>query len=244
MRPEDRVVGIARGADIRAYPLRILNWHEVVNDTVDGEPIVVTYCPLTDSAVAFDRSVAGKVLDFGVSGRLYRSNVLMYDRQTDSLWSQLAARGVTGSMNETVLRPLPVEVTTWADWHSRHPTTRVLSLATGYHRDYDRDPYARYRHSSRTMFPVGHLDERLPAKDLVIGVRGGSISKAYPLRALPAAGVVDKVGDRAIRVRFDPIAKRGTVSEADSDRAVPSVVLYWFAWSAFYPDTGLWAGDR
>ena len=241
LRPGDRVVGVEIGDERKAYPLRILNWHEVVNDTVGGMPIAVTYCPLTASAVVFDRTVKGKTLTFGVSGNLYRSNVLIYDRQSDSLWSQLLGRAVTGSFDRTELKPLPAEVTSWADWRARNPDSPVLSVATGHRRDYGRDPYAEYHSSPGLMFSPGKVDRRLPSKELVVGVRNGKASKAYRLRALPVEGLRDRVGGDELHVLHDPKAERTTVTDM-SGKPLPSVVVYWFAWAAFNPRTDVWLG--
>lgn len=242
LRDRDVVVGFVNGAEARAYPIRILNWHEVVNDTVAGQAVAVTYCPLTGSAVAFDRTVGDHVLTFGVSGRLYLSNVLMYDHQSESLWSQLAQAAVTGSMTHTALRALPSDVTSWRDWRTRYPHTLVLSIDTGHARDYSRDPYASYRTSSDIMFPVNHNDTRLSSKDVIVGIRVGQTSKAYPVARLPNGDLVDEFAGQRFRVNWDRAAQRATISEADSGRVVPSVVAFWFAWAAFNPGTEIWGG--
>src|SRR5215471_9732793 len=124
---DDQVIGVARGGEAKAYPLRIMNWHEVVDDSVGGEPLAVTYCPLTASAVVFDRQIHGREVVFGVSGLLYQSNLLMYDRATESLWSQLGGQSVAGSMASTGLASVPSELTTWRHWRALHPDTLVLS---------------------------------------------------------------------------------------------------------------------
>ncbi len=242
LRAADRVVGLVVSGEARAYPLRILNWHEVVNDTIGGKAVAVTYCPLTGSAVAFDRNLNGRTLNFGVSGLLYRSNVLIFDRGTESLWSQLGERAVTGAFNRTPLTTLPTEVTSWEDWQTRHPGTVVLSDDTGHRRDYSRDPYAGYARSSHLMFAVGEPDSRLSPKAPVLGVRQGSTVKAYPLHALPAGSLRDTIGDVAIRIDYDVQTRRARVTDGSSGKIVPSVVAYWFAWAAFHPDTELWVG--
>ena len=134
----DRVIGVAFGNTARAYPLRILDWHEAVNDTVAGRSLLVTYCPLCDSAAVFDRAGRGRARQFGVSGLLYNSNVLLYGRGgRDPLYSQLMASAVSGPQSRTPLPLLPCELTTWASWRNRHPQTDVLSFDTGYSRPYD-----------------------------------------------------------------------------------------------------------
>jgi hypothetical protein len=241
LQPSDIVVGIASDGVAKAYPLRILNWHEVVNDEVGGEPVAVTYCPLTASAIVFDRRLKGEILTFGVSGLLYQSNVLIYDRQTESLWSQLEEEAVAGPMTGRNLRALPAVTTTWADWRLRHPDTLVLSPDTGHRRDYGRDPYAAYRASPEPMFPVRHVDERLAPKEMIFGVRHGGVAKAYPLRLLEShPRLEDRIGDHLVRIELD--RDSGRVSAvSDRGQPVPGVVAYWFAWAAFHPETEVWA---
>jgi len=241
LKPDDRVVGVAHAGAAKAYPLRILNWHEVVNDTIGTVAVAVTYCPLTASAVVFDRTVNARLLTFGVSGLLYQSNVLMYDHQSESLWSQLLEEAVTGPSTGTRLRTLPSVTTTWADWHSRYPATLVLSPHTGHVRDYARDPYADYHDSEHVMFPVRHFDARLPAKEKVVGVRVGNLSKAYTLTGLAGVRrVEDDVGTARLRIDYDVQSARADVLDVRTGKPWPAVVAYWFAWAAFHPDTLVW----
>jgi len=135
------VLSLTLGTETRAYPVQVLIWHEIVNDTVAGTPVAVTYCPLCNSALAFDRRVAGRVVSFGTSGRLYQSDLVMYDRQTESLWPQLELRAVAGMLTGTTLRPYPVSTVAWADWRRANPDGWVLSRETGHARDYGRNPY-------------------------------------------------------------------------------------------------------
>jgi hypothetical protein len=241
LKPGDAVIGIAAAGLAKAYPLRILNWHEVVNDDIGGTPIAVTYCPLTASAVVFDRHVLGKTLSFGVSGKLYQSNVLFYDHQTESLWSQLKEEAVAGASTGTVLQALPSVMTSWAGWRASHPGTLVLSPDTGYRRDYDRDPYVSYRASPELMFPVTPADPRLPLKEKVFGLRRGVAAKAYALAALAKTlRVDDQLGGEHIHIEYDAEAGRVSAATADDHKPLPGIVAYWFAWSAFHPDTGVW----
>jgi len=129
LRDSDRVLGVARNGIVRAYPVRILNWHEIVNDRLAGEPVAITYCPLCGTGMAFSARAADRELSFGVSGLLYNSDVLLYDRATGSLWSQIMSRAVTGPLRGTSLTAVPLTHTTWADWRARHPRTEVLCTA-------------------------------------------------------------------------------------------------------------------
>ena len=202
LRDDDRVIGLARGGVAKAYPLRILNGHEVVNDSVDDLPVAVTYCPLTGSAVAFDRRIAGQTLSFGVSGRLYESNVLMYDHQSESLWSQLAAEAVTGDHTGAKLAEVPTLVISWKAWKTAHPDTLVLSTSTGHVRDYDRNPYGAYESSGSLMFRPSRRDPRLRPKDRVLGLVMGGAARAYPLSDLQDAGgtVEDSIDGRTVTI--------------------------------------------
>lgn len=168
LHPEDRVLGIYLNGEAKAYPLRILNWHEIVNDIVGGKAIIITSCPLTGSGLAYDALFNNRRVIFGVSGNLYNSNVLLYDRDTESLWSQLKMEAVTGKMTGTKLKPSPLFNTTWKGWKNRFPNTKVLSLNTGYIRDYTKDPYQRYEKSDRIYFPVSHTDKELAPKEWVL----------------------------------------------------------------------------
>jgi len=237
LQDDDKVVGIVIDGKAKAYPIRILNWHEIVNDQVSNQPIAVTWCPLTRSAVTFDREVNGSILEFGVSGLLYNSNVVMYDRQSQGLWSQLKMGGLTGKFAEDHLDIVPSQVSAWHNWRGRYPQTLVLSNKTGYGRNYDRDPYADYHASKQTMFPTGVSDERLQPKSLVVGIKVENIAKAYPLEKIARSRepYFDQVGDSTIMIQSH---NGGAVEVSDKNgNSIPSVVTYWFAWSAFHKDT-------
>jgi len=177
---EDLVLGLTLGEQAKAYPLRILNYHEIVNDDLAGEPIVVSYCPLCNSGVVFKRRVGGRVLDFGVSGMLYHSNLVLYDRQTETFWAQLSGEAIAGPLVTEVLDRLPADIVTWEAWQHSHPDTLVLSRETGYERDYDHDPYGPYKESPYVYFETTFTDERLHPKADVIGLMVEGATKAYP----------------------------------------------------------------
>ncbi len=242
LQPKDRVIGINVGDEARAYPLRILNHHEIVNDRVSGMPVAVTYCPLCDSAAVFDRRDGKAVREFGVSGLLYNSNVLMYDRdrRSESLWSQLLGRGVSGQGANKVLKTLPLELTTWEDWRRRNPATKVLSTATGHRRDYRVSPYEAYFRSPRLMFPVRRYSSRLKAKEPVLGVWTGRAARAYPLSAFGhgQTTVEDMIDGRRITIRFNPTANSIRVEQAE--KGLQWMYSFWFAWYAFHPQTDIY----
>lgn len=242
--PDDRVLGMRRNGVAKAYPIAILNWHEIVNDEFGGEPVVVTFCPLCGSGMAFLATVGGKRLDFGVSGLLYNNDVLLYDRETQSLWSQLLTRAVTGKFKGTSLVPIPITQTTWGDWKKREPETRVLSRDTGYARDYATDPYRGYALSDELMFRIRHRSAVFHPKERVVGVEINGQSKAYPFVELAKTRgeIRDSVGGRPITIRFDRKHQTGAAFDAGG-REIPSVTAYWFAWYAFHTDTAVFRAE-
>jgi hypothetical protein len=244
LKADDRVIGVSIGQQARAYPLRVLNWHEIVNDQLGGTPVAVTYCPLCDSSAVFHRRVGTETVEFGVSGLLYNSNVLMYDRLTNSLWSQLMAQGMSGPYVKRQLKPVPFELTTWADWRQRHPATEVLSIDTGHARDYDTNSYEDYFRSSQLWFPVSRQNGRLEKKHLVLGVWTDNASRAYPLSAFDGEDrqLTDEIDGRHITLRYDAKAKSLTIDSADE--GVKWMYSFWFAWYAFRPETDIYSASR
>ena len=183
----DVVVGVEIDGDARAYPIRIIAWHEMVNDTIGGVPVSLAYCTLCGSPILFDGRVGPEVYRFGTSGLLYRSNKLMYDRNTRTLWNQFSGKPAWGPLvgEDIRLKVLPVVVTTWSEWFARHPDTTVLSIETGFARDYGAAvAYNEYFNSPLTWFNVPVEDERLAQKDKVYAVRIGEALTAYPIQLL------------------------------------------------------------
>ncbi len=240
MLPADRVLGLSINGDARAYPIAIMNYHEIVNDRVGGKAVTVTYCPLCGSGIAFDATVDDGQLEFGVSGLLYNSDVLLYDRATDSLWSQIMGRAVTGPMKGERLRMLPLRHTSWEDWQRAHPDTRVLSTLTGYARDYLQDPYAGYQQSRELYQPVSHTaPDTWHPKERVLGIELDGIYKAYPfveLNKQAEARFIDRVGKRQVKVHWDITNESGRIFLED-DTELVVVTGFWFAWYTFHPLT-------
>lgn len=235
----DRVLGINMGGESRAYPVAILNWHEIVNDNIGGRPVVVTFCPLCNTGMAFDAEVAGETLTFGVSGLLFQSDVLLYDRETESLWSQIWSEAISGPYKGRKLEQIPLEHTTWAAWRDKYPDTQLLSRDTGVRRDYLRDPYAGYEQSPTTLFPVAN---RAPgpwhSKEWVMGVSLNGEHKAYPFSELAAANssrFVDNLGGQTYTVIWNA-THRSAMVELEGE-TIPTTTAFWFAWYAFYPQT-------
>ena len=181
--PDDLVVGYRSGTDIRAYPHRVLDWHEIANVTIGEQPLAVTYCPLTGSALAWNRVINGETTTFGVSGLLYRNNLIPYDRATDSYWSQMRMDAVHGDLIETRADVMQVVETTWQTWQSMFPDSRVMSNATGVYPTvrYQHFPYGGYKTSSETLQPIAAdlIDSRLHAKERVAGVIANGSARVY-----------------------------------------------------------------
>jgi hypothetical protein len=246
MRPWDEVLGLVVDGRAKAYPVGIMNWHEIVNDRFGDRPIAVTYCPLCGTGIAFDARAAGKELTFGVSGLLYNSDLLLYDRQTESLWSQVSKQAVTGPLKGRKLDMLPLTRTTWSAWRLAHPDTLVLSEKTGYRRDYDRDPYAGYASETGLYFPVSAESGRYHPKEWVLGVEINGNYKAYPFSELRSAGkeaINDVIAGKRVEIRFDRANDSATIHDAGG-RQLPAMTAFWFAWYAFHPETAVYTADR
>lgn len=216
---DEPVLSLTVGEETRAYPLQVMTWHEIVNDTVDGVPVAVTYCPLCNSGVAFERHVEGRLLDFGTSGLLYVDNLVMYDRQTESLWPQLTGQASVGLLTGTQLTPIPMGVVGWEQFRRSHPDALVLTRETGAARDYGRNPYTGYDDPDGDLLvdPPGGTDGRLPVKERVVGIAVGSESVAVPRALVADTGVVHlTVGGRDVVVLHQP----GQSSALDTDQIV------------------------
>ena len=179
MSDSDIVIGLEINGETKAYPLFILVWHEIVNDTVGNTPVSVTYCPLCYTNQVFERIIDGQEVEFGTSGKLYNSNLLMYDRYTESYWSQALGMAVKGELTGYQLDLVPFDVITWGDWKILHPDTLVLTTDTGHLRSYATDPYGKYYTEPRIMFPVEYSDDRIHPKEIILGFNQDETYKAY-----------------------------------------------------------------
>ncbi len=193
-READLVLAIKIDAEIKGYSHVILDWHEIVNDRVGGQSVAITYCPLTGTGIAWDRFVGGSETTFGVSGLLYRNNLIPYDRRTDSNWSQMRLDCVQGELVTTKINTFPMIEMPWSTWQLMFPNESVMSLETGFSRSYGVYPYGDYRsNNNRLLFPVGQEDSRLPRKERVLGVIIGNSVKVY--RFTPFANGLDVIQD-------------------------------------------------
>ena len=193
MGADDRVLGLVVGGEARAYPIGVLWWHEIINDTLGGEPVLVSYCPLTGSGIAFDPRVGGgEARNFGVSGILLENNLVMFDRTNESLWNQMLLGSQCGPDRGESLTRLPIVETTWGLWTQLHPNTSFVTTNTGFRQDYTLYPYENYDdlNNPERIFPGSRIDTRRPPKELVLGVHEDSLSVAFPFGVLTDLGFV------------------------------------------------------
>jgi hypothetical protein len=229
LKDREPVVFVQVGDDARAYPIQILMWHEIVNDTVGGEPLIVSFCPLCNTAIAFKRTFDGQVLDFGTTGRLRYSNLIMYDRQTETWWQQATGDAIAGEYTGAQLEFYPASMISWADFKDLHPNGKVLSRDTGHPRDYGRNPYFGYDDINQTPFLYdGRTPDQLPpmARVLTVDLNGEAV--AYPYDVLSEVKIInDTIGGEDVVVFWT----EGTASALDArnipeGREVGSAVAY------------------
>ena len=224
----------------RVYPLQVLVWHEIVNDVVAGDPLLITYCPLCGSGIAYHRVLDGEAVEFGTSGKLYNSNLVMYDRKTDSYWTQIDGLAIVGELTGMELEAISVDTVVWRDWKAAHPESEVLSQDTGFNRDYGRDPYGSYYEDSFIWFPVTGRDDRIHPKTVVFGIDVNGVYAAYREDDLIELGTIeDRVDGVSLRITRDA-AGIVTIENLDTGEQIVKERDFWFAWYAFHPDTKLY----
>lgn len=222
-----------------AYPTGILNWHEIVNHRLDEGSVLITFCPLCGTGMAFDPVVEGRTLTFGVSGLLYNSDLLLYDHQTESLWSQIEGRAISGPLVGKELKPVAIRHELWSRWLERvGKNGLVLSTDTGHRRNYRLSPYGDYDHSERLFFPVTHTSRKYHPKTWVLGWSYNGESKAWPFSELAEHGTVleDSVGGKTVTLHYDPDVPSAELRD-ESGTLLPAIRAFWFAWYTFNPDT-------
>ena len=239
---EDDEIGLGlsyKGVE-RFYPYKILVRHELVNDFVAGDALLVSYCPLCGTGIIFDRTVAGEVEEFGVSGFLWQSNVLMYNRSAkssdESLWSQVLGESVRGTHTGEKMTIIRSDTVTYGKWRVAHPNTQVLSEDTGIYNSYERDPYGSYYTDSGIMFPTSNTDDRLHTKEYVLGIEINGVYKAYVADSIVLGETKDIVNGEEI------IVNRSTGDEivfTFNGQIVDTVGAFWFSWVAVHPETEL-----
>ncbi len=240
----DTVFGIVHKGEARAYPQRVLVWHEIVNDTIQSDPILITYCPLCLTAIAFERKIDGVTAEFGVSGKLYNSNLVMYSRtndeiKTESLWTQ-PGEAIVGDFTGKKLKQITLDTVKWKDWVDQHPNTKVLSRDTGYVRNYDSDPYGDYYTRKGVFAPLENEDDRLFEKAIVFGIEIDGKTKAYPEEELKKTpNFTDEFAGKKLQVtrRSDGSVR---IKNLTDGKEIINTISFWFAWAAFHPDTDLY----
>lgn len=249
--PEDIVFGIEYGGFIAAYPQRIVVWHEIVNVEVGGEDLAVTYCPLTGTAIGFKGEYApGISSEFGVSGKLINSNLLMYDRKSDSYWPQILGTAITDPAKGIRLEEFSVVWTTWEKWKRMHPDTLVLSRDTSFFRNYGEggDPYGSYLRenrgyysSNRLLFDPINKDSRLHPKEVVVGIRDAEDQALAIVKdKLRAEKVIEApLGDNTIVITYNQELDFYEARVKETGKWINAFDAMWFSWTAFYPDTEL-----
>lgn len=230
-------IGLVVNGEARFYPFQVLVWHEIVNDTVAGIPLAVTYCPLCRTGVTYERRVRGEAVEFGVSGMLWKSNLLMYNRSTpESLWSQVLGRAVKGPHTGERLAIYPSDTVMFAKWKEAHPDTIVLSRDTGAFRLYGTDPYGDYYTNRDVAFGASFTDTRLHPKEYVLGVEYDGKFKAYVADALAVGTTTDSFAGMTVTIEK---TQAGEVRMFIGDKPLPFIGGFWFSWLAVHEDTEL-----
>lgn len=242
----DKEPGIAfsSGDTHRFYPFQILVWHEIVNDTINGKRVLVTYCPLCLSGIVFDPVLQSERVEFGTSGKLWNSNLVMYDRKTDSLWSQILGEAIVGEMTGVKLTVLPSDQMLFGAWRKQFPQGQILSRDTGARRFYGEDPYGDYYTRDDIYFPVRTKDGRLHPKDFVLGIVVNGKAKAYWTEAVKRSGAIeDQFEGKIIVARYESDIDAVRLYEKEPDgnlQRINPFSAFWFSWVATHPDTALY----
>ncbi len=227
--PQEPVIVLDISGEARAYPIQILIWHEIVNDTVGGRYVSVTFCPLCNASIVFDRNLDGEVVDFGTTGRLRKSDLVMYDRQTESWWQQITGIGLIGDYAGYRLKQLPSQITSFASFREAYPNSKVLSRDTGHGRQYGSNPYRGYDNINNTPFLLTDpADSRLPAMERVVNVSINERHRVYPFRSFKQQPVInDEINGVPVVVfsKNDSVSALDQVSIPDS-RAIPSATVF------------------
>jgi len=234
--PDDVVISVSHSGETRAYPTRILDRHEIVNDRFGDTPLAITYCPLCGSGLAFLRIVDGKETEFGVSGLLHNNDLIMYDRETSSIWQQITGRALAGPKRGEILEAVPVSMAEWVSWRDANPDAVVLAPPMDADL-YVKNAYGDYATSDRLLFPVSAQDARLHAKKVIYGIEIGEQSIAVDSEwLLQSGGWEYEVEGQAIHLQVD---EAGGVLGFNGGVPLPVHRMFWFAWYSFHPDTSL-----
>ncbi|MBT4446040.1 DUF3179 domain-containing protein [archaeon] len=237
---DELVLALHYKGEKRVYPLQILVWHEIANDVVAGIPLAITYCPLCGSGIAYERTLTidgeSVVAEFGTSGKLYNSNLVMYDDLTDTYWQQIDGKAIVGDLVGQELTDISIDTVVWRDYKLAHTDAEVLSQDTGMDRNYGNDPYGSYYESSLLFFPVDNEDDSIHPKTVTFGVYVEGVYKAYLEDDLILDNsITDTIGSTTLTIERDSV---GLVSITDQDgNEVVKERDFFFAWYAFHPET-------
>lgn len=241
LRDDDLVMTLTHNGITRAYPTRILDRHEIVNDMFGADPVAITYCPLCGSGLAFDRRQNGQVLDFGVSSLLHNSDLIMYDRQTESLWQQITGEAFAGESRGAQLKTLPLSMITWNDWRQQYPEASVLTVDDIHTEKYQKDAYGDYAESEKLYMPVSATDARLHPKRVIYGMEIGDQAIAIDSDWLEKERQwANDFGGKQLRVALD---RNGEITASLDGRTVTIHRMFWFAWYSFHTNTALIDGN-
>ncbi len=232
----------------KVYPLQILVWHEIANDKIAGDPILITYCPLCGSGIAYERKIEINEEEvetrFGTSGKLYNSNLVMYDERTDTYWQQIDGKAIVGELTGQELKEISIDTVVWRDWKSSHKNSKVLSQDTGFSRQYGKDPYGNYYEDSFLIFDVNNEDNRIHPKTVIFGIEVNGKFKAYREEDLIKEKIIeDELGGIKIKIERedDGVVK---INNAETGEEIVKERDFWFAWYAFHPETELYGFDN
>ncbi|MBD3270570.1 DUF3179 domain-containing protein [Candidatus Peregrinibacteria bacterium] len=245
LEPDDLVLSLNYQDQARAYPIKIMNYHEIVNDFVNEKPVLITFCPLCFSGVAYEREIDGEPVEFGVSGKLLNSNLVMYDRKTESYWEQISGEAIVGPLTGEKLQFINIWTIPYQEFINENPDGIVLSNETGFQRNYDVFPYGDYNENNeRVMFPLENKDDRLATKELIYGVFVDDFRKAYPIELLnerfPDGGeFIDEIGDREVQISYDGNNRFRAINPETGEEYDHQIGFY-FSWAAFFPETELY----
>lgn len=240
---DDIVIGFQINNQYQAYPLKILKWHQIVNQQTDDQNIIVTYCVLSGTAAVYYGQNNGTKTSFGNSGMLYNSNFIMYDREKGHFWQQFSGKKLSRDTTQTeqFLEKIPITIVSWETWKKMHPESKILSLDTGFSRNYDSEPYPGYQENNDILFKIEESDKSIPPKSVVYGIEINNKFKAYPESAFQEKNIIfDKFQEIPIQGQKSP---NGLIEfhNQNTQQPIPHTKTYWFTWTNFTKNTELWA---
>lgn len=243
VKDEEAGQGLCLGGECRFYPYQILVWHEIVNDVVGGQPALVTYCPLCATGIVYEPKLEGKTVQFGTSGKLWQSNLVMYNRTGDpkkeSLWSQVLGEAIVGEFTGSKLTVISSDVIKYGNWKKLHSNTKVLSKDTGFTRAYGYDPYGDYYTSNQVSFGASFTDRRLGPKEFVLGIQVNGKFKAYQSSALKTGETKDTFNNETIFIAKNSEGEVRMFTGVKRE-PLPYIGGFWFSWAAVHPQTELY----